>query len=72
MQELTLEEMDQVCGGSTNYGAEFVGGCVAGVVGAAAATGGMSLPLAAQTCLAGGSISVIGAAAKNVWLHLAS
>ena len=66
MRELNVNELEQVNGG-INYGAEFVGGCVAGVAGAAVATGGMSLPLAGQTCLAGGTISVIGSLVKDIY-----
>jgi len=65
IRELTASETAQISGG--NYGGEFVGGCVTAVAGAAIATGGMSIPLAAQTCLAGGTIGVIGAASKDLW-----
>jgi len=70
IQELTEEEMVRISGG--NYGGEFVGGCVTAVAGAAIATGGMSIPLAAQTCLAGGTIGVIGAASKDLWSYIST
>lgn len=66
MRELNVNEVQEVNGG-TNYGAEFVGGCVAGVAGAAVATGGMSLPLAGQTCIAGGTITVLGVVIKELF-----
>ncbi len=66
MKELNLHTAKKVSGG-TNYGAEFVGGCVAGVAGAAVATGGMSLPLVGQTCLAGGTISVLSSIMRDIY-----
>lgn len=67
MRELNVNEVEVVNGGEIDYLGDFVSGCVITTASAAAVSGGMSLPLAGQTCLAGGTLNVIASIIKELF-----